>query len=78
MNTEELKPCPFCGGEAVSEETITDNSVRCQVCHGGVTIDNDAIGHSVRIWNMRAKCEDEELDEWLESARVENINPLSP
>ena len=34
--TEALKPCPFCGGEAVANNYILEGAVRCQRC--GATV----------------------------------------
>ena len=54
----ELKACPFCGGQAKSEETICDGSVRCQKCnakfvcnHGRVT--DDGLADAIAAWNRR-------------------------
>lgn len=45
--TKELKPCPFCGGEAdlFAKDTVSCSNSECSVHH---------IGISVRTWNTRA------------------------
>jgi hypothetical protein len=58
----ELLPCPFCGGPAQTERTITDASVRCIVCSAkivwlhyvGVTVEWDAMPRVIAAWNRRA------------------------
>lgn len=60
--TNELKPCPFCGGEAwISQKWSCDSEkywyqVGCTLCDIGMltrtkTIEEDAIA----AWNRRAK-----------------------
>lgn len=50
--TEELKPCPFCSGQAHMEEYITEIFVKCESCParmGGFKNSSDAD----QIWNKR-------------------------
>ena len=50
---EELKRCPFCGGEASTEEEFTSfNVVRCLAC-GVVTDTYDTIAEAIAAWNCR-------------------------
>ena len=65
----ELKPCPFCGGEAEKRygHDIDNNisyAVICSVCHTGIFKANtgqnewDAYGsmhEAIEAWNRRAK-----------------------
>lgn len=48
---EELKPCPFCGGEA---KTISSGVVRCSCC-GSQTRVFTSINVAIPTWNRRAK-----------------------
>lgn len=51
--TEELKPCPFCGGEpGMVQQTKVNWAVMCHVCgaEGGWSKPSDAIA----LWNRRA------------------------
>ena len=59
--TEDLKPCPFCGGHAEllsflpSENTLSCEatySVRCIVC-GALTDDYDTGEDAILAWNLR-------------------------
>jgi Lar family restriction alleviation protein len=54
----ELKPCPFCGGEALMESMDAENGLpqyfvacRCCACEG--PWEKSPAGAS-RLWNMRA------------------------
>lgn len=57
--TIELKPCPFCGGQANLRVTTSGVSVRCRKCSIGTpyrldSIDkSDAIRKVVEDWNRR-------------------------
>jgi len=54
-----LKPCPFCGGEAVYELTVVNNSVKCSDCSASIHGANSkeclplAEDFSVKFWNTR-------------------------
>lgn len=62
MNTD-LKPCPFCGGEAeaMSNQECTDNGfsfngmsadfIYCQCC--AATVGGDTLEDVVGLWNRR-------------------------
>lgn len=50
-----LLPCPFCGGEAATEEEFTSfNVVRCLAC-GVVTDTYDTIAEAIAAWNRRVE-----------------------
>lgn len=63
----ELLNCPFCGGEARTESTITDASVWCNACKAtvvmkhylGPTVGWDASPRVAAAWNRRAALEPE-------------------
>lgn len=46
MNTEKLKPCPFCGGEALSS-TGHLNWTQCMTCHATAGNWNDRVPEPV-------------------------------
>ena len=54
----ELKPCPFCGGEAVSDFAIYDYNywgVVCKVCGAYVPVDDyGPEEEAIEKWNRRA------------------------
>lgn len=56
---KELKPCPFCGGEAkIRDYSIQDLGpeidVFCTNC-GGQTFVYETEGEAIEAWNRRAK-----------------------
>lgn len=55
--SDELLPCPFCGGEARIETYAgTACAVVCQMCHGGtMTMRFDDAQLAVDAWNRRAE-----------------------
>lgn len=57
---EELKRCPFCGGEAKSDYAINDYNrwgVFCLDCGASVEVadykDEDTKDNAIRAWNKR-------------------------
>ena len=60
--TPELKPCPFCGGEATTSEKTTDKTnafefgwIGCQKCRCFINYINNARGkqEATEAWNRR-------------------------
>lgn len=61
MNDKELKPCPFCGGEAELCSTGVTAYVRCNKCKStsaAVTaaLEICAVDETIKIWNSRTNC----------------------
>ena len=55
----ELKPCPFCGGEAV----VTLAGVSCTKCQGTMVVDFNATDQdAIDAWNTRAERTCEQID----------------
>lgn len=56
-----LKPCPFCGGEAVLTNNFCSFKewafVRCQTCGSATKIANDT-SQAAEIWNKRVEEKD--------------------
>lgn len=58
--SETLKPCPFCGGEAVAHESGGGDvaSIECLSCRMFVEFvdvaNNDGLGAAIAAWNRRA------------------------
>ena len=55
----DLKPCPFCGGKAMSQrwyygEDILGHIVSCEKCK--IMITEDSEKEAVETWNRRAEC----------------------
>ena len=48
----DLKPCPFCGGDAIVVTDAPEIYIKCRVCHA--TNDQET-GHQVEAWNQRIK-----------------------
>lgn len=64
--TQELLPCPFCGGEPETSGSMSRTYVYCEACgasgssifHGGPTNDRDILNRceaeAIAAWNRRA------------------------
>lgn len=70
MNEIKLLKCPFCGGEAKIDKTITNTvSVECTVCHASSRIilctEGDIEQKAIKVWNTRKPMENivERLEE---------------
>lgn len=58
----ELKPCPFCGGEAIIHKRAYDNrgglphdfTVYCDKCHASVRHYYPTEKEAIEAWNRRA------------------------
>ena len=82
--SDELKPCPFCGGEAMAfrcEESGTFD-VQCQQCGaipfiGSRTSEKKTMADVIAAWNARAAVADEQfamaVHEWA-LARMEGCD----
>ena len=62
--TNELKPCPFCGGEAVEDSYITNPHITygtgwigCRSCRVAMTYVKGDYGRklAIKAWNRRAE-----------------------
>ena len=58
--TDQLKSCPFCGGDRIGSFYIRDGRrIGCRDCGGGLHAFNpDAEAKAREKWNTRAKEED--------------------
>ena len=70
MSEIKLLKCPFCGGEAKIDKTITNTvSVECTVCHASSRIilctEGDIEQKAIKAWNTRKPMENivERLEE---------------
>ena len=71
-----LRKCPFCGGEAKIDKTITNTvSVECTVCHASSRIilctEGDIEQKAIKAWNTRKPMQNivERLEEQAEECR---------
>lgn len=56
----ELKRCPFCGGEAVSvvdDETESLFGIKCFSCGGAIDAEKEDLDEAIEAWNRRANNE---------------------
>ena len=57
-NELKLKPCPFCGGEAILVKDFCSfkdwNYARCESCGAMTSVADDAY-KAIEAWNMRAE-----------------------
>lgn len=55
--SDDLKPCPFCGGKAIlsSWELLHEHSVSCSRCHAVSGDYEDTREKAIMRWNRRAK-----------------------
>lgn len=79
--TNELKPCPFCGGLPYPETTVCDNSVRCTICGARIIRLNDnncAIQKpsAIDTWNTRATATDQPVSISLENTAKKLLGPM--
>lgn len=52
---DELKPCPFCGAEPITnfDELCRDFTIQCPCCNGVVLIAGGSKDEAIRRWNTR-------------------------
>ena len=57
-NDIKLKPCPFCGGEAILVKDFSSfkdwNYVRCKECGAATSVGNTAY-RAIDFWNQRVE-----------------------
>ena len=53
----ELKPCPFCGGEATIQPEGDYHEIHCEDC--GIELNRRTYDETVTAWNTRAETEAE-------------------
>lgn len=56
MSEQKLKPCPFCGGEAVpvvDDETETMFGIKCFDCGGSIYPEKESLDEAMGAWNRR-------------------------
>jgi Lar family restriction alleviation protein len=59
----ELKPCPFCGGEATIQPEGDYHEIHCDGC--GIELDRRTYDEAVTAWNARAETEAEKKIEQI-------------
>ncbi|MBC8546471.1 Lar family restriction alleviation protein [Clostridiaceae bacterium NSJ-31] len=52
-NRPKLKPCPFCGGEAVIEDAVYNYAVMCTRCRCETRWETNE-GIAIDLWNRRS------------------------
>ena len=50
---ENLKPCPFCGSEAIVKDLVDAKFVACEKCDASTAMWFDSIGDAIASWNTR-------------------------
>ena len=54
-NRTELKPCPFCGSEAIIKYILGREAVVCQGCNAEMCGDYTPIDILIEMWNRRTE-----------------------
>lgn len=52
--SEELKPCPFCGGEAILEWEGDSYVISCKECNAEITFEQTRKS-AIKAWNRRTE-----------------------
>lgn len=73
MGDTKLLPCPFCGGEAVSENYVIEAAAFCKQCRAKIirshgARDDNGLPEAIAAWNTRPAL--------LAAAKYEEANPL--
>lgn len=69
MSSEQMKPCPFCGGDEIRDLHIRDGrSVGCATCGASVCAFNpDALHFAEAKWNTRPAIDDAMVEQALDA-----------
>ena len=60
MNEPKLKPCPFCGGEAIVNLLLGKYCITCTGCMGGIFPASwQTREEAIEAWNRRANDDDD-------------------
>jgi Lar family restriction alleviation protein len=92
MSTPELKPCPFCGGEAEATNYVVEAAVSCTQCRASIVrehgqYDDTGCAKAIAAWNRRADLCDPMQDERVKAlvaavkalvAALNHIDALDP
>jgi Lar family restriction alleviation protein len=80
VNIEELRPCPFCGGEAeiihlYDGDNEGGSCVQCKKCFSSGNVEFDFKENFIKNWNRRMnyKMTKEEFDSLLAESLKENM-----
>lgn len=84
MDNDDLKPCPFCGGDATETQKgsnyviVRCESLRCSVRPSAVCYDSGS-GYDFTIWNRRAPITRAQVNEyeWCKAAGMAVV-PVEP
>lgn len=87
MGDTKLLPCPFCGGEAVSENYVIEAAAFCKQCRAKIirshgARDDNGLPEAIAAWNARPALlarqegEDAERYRWLRAEHAVN-SPLA-
>lgn len=67
--SDELKPCPFCGGEAMLFDAVGEMWACCKTCLASSRMHSDPI-KAAAAWNARAAVTDEQFATAVHDGRV--------
>ena len=69
MEQESMKPCPFCGGEAMLFDAVGEMWACCKTCLASSHMHSDPI-KAAAAWNARAAVTDEQFSLAVHDGRV--------